>query len=425
VGTLVEGARLKLALLDPQVTRQLGLVAANLVDEALGVLAADERVDRVASALVALGLQMEQRVLLCLHDTIDFPACFLGSIKAGIVPIAANTLLTTADYGYMLHDSRAVALVVSEALLPTFAPLLGKSPFLKHVIVSGADAQGHLSLSALLAQAEAPFEPAKTTCDDACFWLYSSGSTGAPKGTVHVHSSLIQTAELYAKPILGIRENDVVFSAAKLFFAYGLGNSVYLTAGAGAAAVLDEAPAVPARVQALLSAARPTLLFRVFHYPPSSAADEGWGVGEHTDYGLLTLLAQDDIGGLEVKTPQGWIPAPPIPGTLVCNIGDMLDRLRRNGSGQGQKLDLASTIGVLNKQHVNNRVYVSVLDEDPEAMVADKVMPALPLSVMNVMDGMRGTQDMTVLGESSVSEAVTGPLDFVVSGAQLLSVTIK
>jgi hypothetical protein len=109
---------------------------------------------------------------------------------------------------------------------------------------------------------------------------------------------------------------------------------------------------------------------------------------------------------------------------ILVSDGDMLDRLRRGPSG-AQKLDLASTIGILNKQHVNNRVYVSVLDEDPEAMVADKVMPALPLSVMNVMDGMRGTQDMTVLGESSVSETATPPLDYVVSGAQLLSITIK
>ena len=109
---------------------------------------------------------------------------------------------------------------------------------------------------------------------------------------------------------------------------------------------------------------------------------------------------------------------------ILVSDGDMLDRLRRNPSGS-QRLDLASTIGVLNKQHVNNRVYVSVLDQDPEAMVADKVMPSLPLSVMNVMDGMRGTQDMTVLGESSVSETSTKPLDYVVSGAQLLTITIK
>jgi len=109
---------------------------------------------------------------------------------------------------------------------------------------------------------------------------------------------------------------------------------------------------------------------------------------------------------------------------VLVSDGDMLDRLRR-GPSTVQKLDLASTIGVLNKQHVNNRVYVSVLDQDPEAVVADKVMPALPLSVMNVMDGMRGTEDMTVLGESSVSETATAPLDFVISGAQLLTVTIK
>ena len=109
---------------------------------------------------------------------------------------------------------------------------------------------------------------------------------------------------------------------------------------------------------------------------------------------------------------------------ILVSDGDMLDRLRR-GPGTAQKLDLASTIGVLNKQHTNNRVYVSVLDEDPEAMVADKVMPALPLSVMNVMDGMRGPEDMVVLGESSVSETATAPLDFVVAGAQLLPITIK
>src|SRR6266851_5860581 len=110
---------------------------------------------------------------------------------------------------------------------------------------------------------------------------------------------------------------------------------------------------------------------------------------------------------------------------VLVSDGEMLDRLRRGGPGGTPKLDLASTIAVLNQQHVNNRVYVSVLDEDPEAMVADKVMPALPLSVMNVMDGMQGTQEMVVRGESSVSETATPPLDFVVSGAQLLTITIK
>lgn len=139
----------------------------------------------------------------------------------------------------------------------------------------------------------------------------------------------------------------------------------------------------------------------------------------------VEVLLRPYRGEAVIQHVQIHVP-PSAKGTLhiLVSDGEMLDRLRRGPSGT-QKLDLASTIAILNKQHVNNRVYVSVLEEDPEAMVADKVMPALPLSVMNVMDGMRGMQDMTVLGESSVSETATPPLDFVVSGAQLLPITIK
>jgi benzoate-CoA ligase len=222
-----------------------------------------ERVNRCANALTRLGLQMESRVMLCLHDSIDFPSVFLGSIKAGIVPIAANTMLTTADYSYMLSDSRASALVVSEALLPVLSPLLGKLPFLKYVIVSGKDAHGHLLLSDLLAKAAATVEAAPTTCDDACFWLYSSGSTGAPKGTVHLQSHLVQTAELYAKPVLGIEESDVVFSAAKLFFAYGLGNALTFPMSVGATAVLMAERPTPAAVARRLIKHRPTIFYGV------------------------------------------------------------------------------------------------------------------------------------------------------------------
>jgi hypothetical protein len=110
---------------------------------------------------------------------------------------------------------------------------------------------------------------------------------------------------------------------------------------------------------------------------------------------------------------------------ILVSDGDTLDRIRRTSPLLGRKMDLASTIALLNKQHVNNRVYVSLLEADPEAMVADKVMPTLPLSIMNVMDSMRGTQEMIVQGESSVNEAATGPLDYVVAGAQVLTITIK
>jgi benzoate-CoA ligase len=197
-----------------------------------------ERVNRCANALTGLGLTMETRVMVCLLDTIDFPAVFLGAIKAGLVPIAVNTLLTGSDFDFMLRDSRAQALVVSETLLATFKPILAAQPFLKHVVVSGSKADGYLPLSVLMTSAAAECAAAPTRPDDACFWLYSSGSTGTPKGVVHVHTSMIHTANLYAQPILGIQESDVVFSAAKLFFAYGLGNGLSFPLSVGATTVL-------------------------------------------------------------------------------------------------------------------------------------------------------------------------------------------
>ncbi len=222
-----------------------------------------ERVNRAANALTGIGLAMENRIMLAHLDTVDFPSVFLGAIKAGIVPVAANTLLTTHDYEFMLRDSRAQALVVSEPLLATIEPILKKLTSLRQVIVSGNDAHGHLHLQSLMAKASTEFRPAPTTCDDVCFWLYSSGSTGTPKGTVHVHSSLIQTAELYARPILGIRESDIVFSAAKLFFAYGLGNALTFPMAVGATAVLMAERPTPAAVFKRLKEHRPTIFYGV------------------------------------------------------------------------------------------------------------------------------------------------------------------
>ena len=222
-----------------------------------------ERVNRFGSGLRALGVEMEDRVLLALADTIDFPTAFLGAIRAGIVPVCVNTLLTPKDYAHMLADSRARALVVSEQLLPQFEPLIGTMPFLRHVIVSGRRGRARASVEDMLISGSAALEPAPTTSDDACCWFYSSGSTGAPKGTVHVHSSLTMTAELYGKAVLGVSEADVLFSAAKLCFVYGLGNVLTFTLAAGATGVLMAERATPAAVFKRLVERRPTVFYGV------------------------------------------------------------------------------------------------------------------------------------------------------------------
>ena len=214
-----------------------------------------ERVNRFGSALLAMGLRMEDRILIAMHDSIDWPVAFLGAIKTGVVPIAVNTLLTPKDYEYMLSDSRAKALFVSEQLLPQFQPFIKKLPFLKHVISS--------PFKDFLNKGEKNLSPAPTTKDDPCFWLYSSGSTGMPKGTVHVHSSMRLSAELYAQGVIGLKESDVVFSAAKFFFAYGLGNSLSFPLAVGATAILMAERPTPDAVFKRLTERKPTFFYGV------------------------------------------------------------------------------------------------------------------------------------------------------------------
>src|SRR4030088_455238 len=164
-----------------------------------------ERVGRFVGLLRSLGIRREGRILTAPTDTIDWPTAFLGAIKAGIVPIPVNTLMTEDDYRFMLADSRAKVLVVSEALFPKFANLIGASPDLMHVIVAGNNACGHRLFEDLIAGAEAEDVTAATTRDDICFWLYTSGSTGRRKGAGHVHANLRLTAHLYGDGVLGLK----------------------------------------------------------------------------------------------------------------------------------------------------------------------------------------------------------------------------
>ena len=222
-----------------------------------------DRIDRFAAALQRLGVRQEERVLLCLLDTVDFPAAFLGSIKAGVVAVPVNTLLTPDDYRFMLRDSRARVLVVSAPLLEKLEPVLADCPDLEHVIVSGGESGSHKNLAALLDAEQPGFEAAATKADEICFWLYTSGTTGSPKGSVHLHASMAQTAELYAQPVLGIREDDVVYSAAKLFFAYGLGNGLSFPFSVGATAVLYSGRPTAEAVWKILKEEKPTIFYGV------------------------------------------------------------------------------------------------------------------------------------------------------------------
>jgi benzoate-CoA ligase len=212
-----------------------------------------------AHALGALGIARGQRILMCMQDTVDFPVVFLGSIKAGVVPIPVNTLLTQSDYAYMLSDCDARLAVVSAQLMPVIQPLRATLANLRHVLIAGGDPVHGQSLTRHLERAHEPYRAADTVRDEPCFWLYSSGSTGAPKGTVHVHSSLIKTAELYARPILGINQGDLCFSAAKLFFAYGLGNSLSFPLAVGASTILMAERPTPAAVFARIAKHQPTI----------------------------------------------------------------------------------------------------------------------------------------------------------------------
>ena len=195
-----------------------------------------------AAALLAAGVRREERVLLLMHDCTDWPVGFLGALYAGIVPVAVNTLLTADDYAFMLADCRAQAVLVSAALLPQIQAAMAQAAHeVKLIVVSRPTQQlppDALDFDTFLLGQPALAQAAPTAPDDPGFWLYSSGSTGRPKGTVHSHANPYWTAELYGTPVLGLTERDVCFSAAKLFFAYGLGNGLTFPLSVGATTVL-------------------------------------------------------------------------------------------------------------------------------------------------------------------------------------------
>ncbi len=260
---------------------------------------------RVGNALRSLGIQPGARVLLLLLDGFEFPAAFFGTIRAGCLPIPTNTFLSGADFEYFLRDSLAEVAIVSGPLLESFDPVRRKVSSLKHVVVvDDAPPAGTISWKEWTSAASTHLSPVAAGPAEPAFWLYSSGSTGSPKGVVHLQQAIPYTIESYARGVLGMDENDRVFSASKAFHAYGLGNSVTFPLGVGASSVLFPGRPTPDAIFAELICHRPTLFFTV----PTTYAAMLAAPGEDPDWDLSSLrLCVSAAEALPPEILRRWV----------------------------------------------------------------------------------------------------------------------
>lgn len=278
------------ALVDEQVRQGRGERTAVVTDgESLSYLELKRLINRAGNALRTLGVQREQRVLLLLHDSPEFLAAFLGAMKIGAAPVPVNTLSGPADYEYYLNDSRAVALVIDGDLLDKVEPVQEQLRFLRYTVVVGGAGHSHLSFDRLLAESPEDLETAETHRDDPSYWLYSSGTTGRPKGVVHLHADMVTCTATYARYVLRLTPDDRLYSASKLSFSYGLVNSLYLPFFTGGSVVLSPGRAEPAGVLDTIVRHRPTIFFsvptfyaallRYLESPDQQSADGGPSTG--------------------------------------------------------------------------------------------------------------------------------------------------
>jgi benzoate-CoA ligase family protein len=294
-----------------------------------------QHVNRCGSALRRLGVRPEERVLLLLLDGPEFVYSFFGAIKIGAVPIPMNTLWKSADYLHVIRDSRAVVLMASAELLP----LIERIPpherrSIRHIVVvdSADTTHTHTEFGVLMAQGTSDLDAEPTSRDAPAFWLYSSGSTGAPKGCVHLHHDMVVCAELFAGGVLGIRPTDRCFSVARLFFAYGLGNALYFPFAVGATTILSPAAPTPQHVYAVIERYRPTLFFSV-----------------PTGYGMMLAhkrVAPDDVTDFDLSSVR-----------LAVSAGEALPPVLYERFKQRFGVDIIDGIGSTETLHmfISNR----------------------------------------------------------------------
>ena len=223
-----------------------------------------ESVDRCGHALASLGVEIEQRVLLALDDTPAFAAAFWGTAKLGAVAVPVNPLISPAEYAFLLNDSRARVAVVEQGVAARVLAVRAQCPWLRAlIVVGGPSVPGTLDFDELLAAAKPTLEAARTVREDIVYWGYTSGSTGPPKAAVHSHKDFVAAADLVGVGIFGLGPEDLVFSASKLFFAFGMGNSLYFPARVGGASVLVRERLDAERAFEIIAAERPSVFFTV------------------------------------------------------------------------------------------------------------------------------------------------------------------
>jgi benzoate-CoA ligase family protein len=296
--------------------------------------------NRLGNGLRELDVEMENRVVMAVLDSPEFAATFFGAIKLGAVPVPVNTNLKPQDYAYFLNDSRAKVAVVSEPLAPLVREARRELRHLRHLVVVGRAEAGELAWADLVSGVSDHLDPADTSPDDMCFWLYSSGTTGLPKGVVHLQHDMRCCIESYARPVLGIGPEDVCFSVAKLYFAYGLGNALYFPFGVGASTALLPGPPAPGVVLELVKHLRPTLYFAVpTSYAGLLAADpELW---EAADFGSVRacVSAGEPLSGSLLerwRSRTGTEILDGIGSTECCHIfiSNRLEEVRPDSSGR-------------------------------------------------------------------------------------------
>ena len=268
-------------------------------DETLTFAQLHTAVCRVASRLSDAGVRREERVLLVLDDTPSFPAAFLGAMRIGAVPIPVNFLMRPEDFGYFLDDSYAVAAIVDSSLLEKVEPETSKRPHVRLVVANAGEQESAESLDQWLDDGSDEIDPVTTHPDDPAFWLYSSGSTGPPKGVVHRHANVAATCQDYAWPTLELAETDVVFSSTKMFHAYGLGNNLTFPLSVGATSVYLTGRPTPDRLLERVESHRPTVYFSVPALYNAILADAQF---EATDWSSVRL----GVSAAEPLPPEIW-----------------------------------------------------------------------------------------------------------------------